>query len=376
MEKGFLHVVGRNDEDEFLESGCTKTRLTGVAGCYVLWKVPRGQLMQFFCMDFESEGIKGYKSILNGTEEQRQDMMKEAIGVYGEKFESLSEREAIDLLNIMYSINIKSHLSLPGKISEYAHLLHRERTVPEDVRRTLDKRLSKQMETDFEAANYYMSRALANDREAEKQLLVVGNRLELVELPGKSILLKNDVIPRERFPGTRYYNCTALARRGTDYFIVMARLSLMDTEEGIKLIGAQFLEKKHLAAPEASMIIKRTEYLMVYHVADKECFGQALLVEKPCVEREQHEKGILYTQFKRDNNHYKKQTYFMNDDIFGLYFLMEEGKLVAAAYSEEGINDINKFFSRPCFSKCLTREKAFYSESPLFYHIVHQEEGR
>ncbi|MBK5251235.1 MAG: hypothetical protein JJE29_01105 [Peptostreptococcaceae bacterium] len=376
MEKGFLHVVGRNDEDEFLESGCTATRLTGVAGCYVLWKVPSGQLMQFFCMDFESEGIKGYKSLLNGTEEQRQDMMKEAIGVYGENFESLSERDAIDLLNLMYAVNLKFHLPLPGKTAEYAHLLNREKVVPDDARRILDKRLSKQMETDFEAANYYMSRALANDIEAEKQLLVVGSRLELATLPGKSILLKNDVIPRECFPGTRYVNCTALARKGTDYFIVMARLSLMDTEEGIKLIGAQFLEKKHLTAAEASMIIKRTEYLMVYQVADKECFGQALLVEKPCVEREQHEKGMLYTQFKRDNNHYKEQTYFMNDDIFGLYFLMDEGKLVAVTYSEDGINEINKFFSRPCFRKCLTIEKAFYSESPLFYHIVHQKEEK
>ena len=375
MEKGFLHVVGRNDEDEFLESGCTATRLTGVAGCYILWKVPRGQLMQFFCIDFESEGIKGYKSLLNGSKEQRQDMMKEAIGVYGENFESLSEIDAIDLLNIMYSVNLKAHLPLPGKTSEYAHLIHRERTVPEDARRALDKRLSKKMETDFEAANYYMSRALANDIEAEKQLLVVGSRLELVALPGKCLLLKNDVIPRESFPGTRYVNCTSLARRGTEYFILMSRLSLMDTAEGIKLIGAQFLEKKQLSPYEASMIIKRTEYLIVYQVADKDCFGEALLVEKPCVEREKQEKGMLYTQFKRDNNH-KKQTYFMNDDIFGLYFLMEEGKLVAATYSEEGINDINKFFSRPCFSKCLTMEKAFYSESPLFYHIVHQKEGK
>ena len=124
-------------------------------------------------------------------------------------------------------------------------------------------------------------------------------------------MLKNDVVCKERFEGTRYLSCTALARRGTDYFVVMARLSLMDTVEGVKLIGAQFLDKKHLAVKEASMIIKRTEYLLVYQVADKDCFGEALLVEKPCVEMERHDKGTLYTQFKRDNNHYKEETYFM-----------------------------------------------------------------
>jgi len=372
MEKGFLHVVGKTEENEFLESGCTKTRLTGVAGCYVLWKVPEGRLMQFFCMDFEREGVKGYKSLLNGTEEEQKDMMKEAIGVYGENFENLSEHEMVDLLNLMYSINLKFHLPLPGKTSEYAHMLTRERTVPESVREELDNKLSKKMETDFEAANYYMGRALARDADAEKQLLVTGNRLDLVELPGKSILLKNEVREMERFKGTRYCNCNSLARCGTDYFLLMARLGLIDTEEGVKLVSSQFLEKKDLAVGEASMIIKRTEYLIIYKVADMDCFDNSLRVEKPCVEKETHERGILFTQFKRNNSHYKNQTYFMNDDIFGLYFLMDEGKLIAATYSADGLQDINNFLGKPCFRDCLTREKAFYSESPLFYHIVHQ----
>ncbi|PLX31912.1 MAG: hypothetical protein C0604_06095 [Clostridiales bacterium] len=376
MEKGFLHVVGKTEENEFLESGCTKTRLTGVAGCYALWKVPEGRLMQFFCLDFEREGLKGYKSLLNGTEEEQKDMMKEAIGVYGENFENLSEREMVDLLNLMYSINLKSHLPLPGKTSEYAHMLTRERTVPESVREEFDNKLSKKMETDFEAANYYMGRALARDSDAEKQLLVTGNRLDLVDLPGRSILLKNEVREMERFKGTRYCNCNALARRGTDYFLLMARLGLIDTVEGVKLVSSQFLAKKDLAVGEASMIIKRTEYLIIYKVADMDCFDNSLRVEKPCVEKEAHERGILFTQFKRNNSHYKNQTYFMNDDIFGLYFLMDEGKLIAATYSGEGLQDINDFLGKPCFSDCLTREKAFYSESPLFYHIVHQGKGK
>jgi len=376
MEKGFLHVVGKTDENEFLESGCTKTRLTGVAGCYVLWKVPEGRLMQFFCMDFEREGLKGYKSLLNGTEEEQKDMMKEAIGVYGENFESLSEHEMVDLLNLMYSINLKFHLPLPGKTTEYAHMLTSERTVPHSAGDALDNKLSKKMETDFEVANYYMGRALAGDANAEKQLLVTDNRLDLVKLPGKSILLKNEVREMEKFKGTRYCNCNALARCGTDYFLVMGRLGLIDTEEGVKLVSAQFLDKKNLAAAEASMIIKRTEYLIIYKVADKDCFDNSLKTEKPCVERESHERGLLYTQFKRNNSHYKNQTYFMNDDIFGLYFHMDEGKLIAATYSGEGLKDINDFLERPCFKDCLTREKAFYSENPIFYQIVHQGKGK
>ncbi len=376
MEKGFLRVVGKKTENEFLESGCTKTRLTGVAGCYVLWKVPEGRLMQFFCMDFEREGIKGYKSLLNGREDEQQDMMKEAIGVYGENFENLSEHEMVDLLNLMYSINLKFHLPLPGKTSEYAHLLAGERTVPEFIRKELDNKLSKKMETDFEAANYYMGRALAKDSDAEKQLLVKGNRLDLVEFPGKSILLKNEVGEVERIEGVKYCKCNALARCGTNYFLLMARLGLIDTEDGVKVLSAQILEKKDLSVSEASMIIKRTEYLITYKVADKDCFDNSLRVEKPCVEKEAHERGLLFTQFKRDNAHYKNQTYFMNDDIFGLYFLMEEGKLIAASYSADGLQDINDFLRRPCFRDCLTREKAFYSESPLFYHIVHQGKGK
>jgi len=376
MEKGHLRVVGKKTENEFLESGCTKTRLTGVAGCYVLWKVPEGSLMQFFCMDFEREGIKGYKSLLNGTEEEQKDMMKEAIGVYGENFESLSKDEMADLLNLMYSVNLKFHLPLPGKTSEYAYMLTSEKIVPDSVREELDFKLSKKMETDFEAANYYMSRALARDEDAEKLLLVTGDRLDLVELPGKSILLKNEVKEMERFKETRYCNCNALARCGTDYFILMGRIGLIDTNEGVKIVSAQFLEKKDLAVDEASMIIKRTEYLLIYKVADKDCFDDSLRVEKPCVEKEAHERGLLYTQFKRNNAHYKNQTYFMNDDIFGLYFLMDEGKLIAATYSSDGLQDINDFLGRPCFRDCLTREKAFYSESPLFYHIVHQGKGK
>lgn len=376
MGREDLKVISGWNGSGFVKGGCTKTRLTGVAGMYILWRTAEGTLMQFYCMDFETEGLKGYKSLANGTEKEQEDMMLEAIGVYGETFETLSETEAMDLLNLVYSISLHHHLPLPGKTGEYAHLLDRRREPSETIREALNQKLSKTMETDYEAVNYYMNRVLSNDPEAESQLLVTGSRMSLVDMSSRMVLLKNEIRHGERAANTRYYNSRALARCGTNYRLLFARLGLMDTEKGIKLATAEFLGEKYLSVKEASMIIRRPEYILVFDVADKECFDEALFGEKPCVQRETHEKGLLYTQFRRSNHHYKEQVYYMNDDIFGLYFLMGEDKLIAAAFSEEGLKDVDEFLGRPCFKNCLEKQQAFYTENPLFYQIVHQEEKK
>lgn len=374
MRREAFKVIGGERKTGFLESGCTKTRLTGVAGLYMLRAVPEGELMEFFCIDFEKEGLKGYKSLLNGSEAERRDMMKEAIGVYGEVFESLTEAEALDLLNLAYRVTLDHHLDLPGDAAAYAGYLDRSRLPTKERIRELETKLSKTMETDFEAVNYYMNRALSGDKGAERQLLVTEQRLDLVDLSTSMVMLKNEIRTGERFKHTRYYQCRALTRSGIRYRLVFARIGVMDTAEGIKIASAEFMGDKALAVKEASMIIRRPEYLLVYQVANPHCFDEALLVEKPCVERESHEKGRLYIQFNRSNAHYKEQVYYMNDDIFGLYFLMDEGRLIAATFSKEGVGDVNGFLSRPCFKDCLKQEQAFYTEKPLFYQIVHQEE--
>ena len=128
--EGGLSTSKINTVREFAGAYITNTRLMGVMGMYVHWKLT-GYLScpdfhQFFYFDAEEYGFESYRSVMGNKVEEISRIEQTMInGLGGRKIE-ISEREVRAILWKYMLFNHNHSIPLPEKFNEYEFLLDKE----------------------------------------------------------------------------------------------------------------------------------------------------------------------------------------------------------------------------------------------------------
>ncbi len=357
---------------KFKKGYVTNTRLMGVVGMKLYWEnEEKNEYIQFFHLDFEEYGIDGYESVTNVSKEEIDFISAKMMGGLGGKFIKISKRESIYLLNESYKINIKNNEPLPQGVEEYDILLKSKVNIDKDIEFRVWKKICEDIVNDFQLINYFIMRAVGMDRKAQR-FLCIEDKLRGFNPTDKSCtLIKNVVELSHVDKEIKYYTSESLVDLDKGYQIIISKIGIMETEDGYRVAYAEVNNKMKISSIEATFQLKKSEYILVYSAEELLDIVEVLDKDKPNAMQNIHQTGFLYTEFNPDNDHVKNPIYYLNGDIFAVYFITTERQLAVGTFCEENLMGIKKYFAQGVFGKLLELEGEFKTDTPLLYEFVH-----
>lgn len=357
---------------KYIKGYITNTRLMGVVGMKLFWENEEGkEYIQFFHLDFEEYGIDGYESLIDGSQEEIDFISARMMGGLGGRFVKISKRESIYLINESYKINISNNEALPQGLEEYDFLLHSKINMNKDIEMKLWYKMCESIVNDFQVVNYFMMRAVGLDKKGQEYLSVKGEAKEFNPTDRCYTLIKNVVELSYSEQQINYYNVESLIDLDKGYQLIISKIGVKQTEKGPMVISAEVNNKMKISSIEATFQLKKSEYILVYSINELIEMVEILDRDKPNSMQNIHETGFLYTEFNPDNDHVKNSIYYLNGDIYAVYFITTKNQLAVSTFSEENLVEIRKYFKSRVFEGMLELEGEFKTDTPILYEFVH-----
>ncbi|QEK13188.1 hypothetical protein FQB35_13415 [Crassaminicella thermophila] len=356
-----------NSKYHFLEAYVTNTRLMGVIGLYILWKTEDGDTFhQFFHLDAEEYGFDDYMSIYGENMQEVERIIARMMGGLGGDFVSINEKEAKYLVQSFVYKNKKWNKVLPEPKYEYDFILKEEIYLSEEEKLRLWEKICEDIKSYMHLINYFVMRAVGNDEEALAYLSK--GHIDYKPVVKPSVLLKN-VIEEDKDS----YITESLVDVGNHYKMFVSEIKVANTEKGLKVEKAEIKSIMKITSTEAAFGLTRKEHLLVYYVKDTGQVIKLLEQEKPHAMKHSHNFGFLYTEFNPTNDHVNSQVYYLNNDIYGVYYITTSDQLVVAAYSQDKIDEIERYFRESIFKELLELEECMDLDNSLLYEFVNSE---
>lgn len=378
-KRRFKVIVGNKNvqeirRHEFLEAHVTNTRLMGVLGLRIKWKTEEDQLfVQFFHLDAEAYGLDDYAGILAPTEEEIAVQTAKMMGGLGGELVAVTEWESRYLLKEFIKRNNIFKEDLPEPLAEYDFALREKVALSSEEVRLLWNKICEPLETPIQLVNYFVMRAVGGDYEA-LDFLSAGEKAayRIVETPGT--LLKNVTETIEDQEEIAYLTESIIDEK-RQYKMILSEIRIVKTEAGLRVAGAEVRSAMNITAMEAAFGLTKPEYISIYYVEDPGACIQQLGVDKPHLMKHAYEESYLFTEFNPTNDHVKSPTYYLNEDVYGIYYLTDENQLLVAAYSEEKIKGLEGYFAQEPFDNLIQLEERLRLNRPLLYEFVQSDYG-
>ncbi|AOT70052.1 hypothetical protein [Geosporobacter ferrireducens] len=367
-------TVGVIKKHQFLEAHVTNTRLMGVLGLRIKWMTEDEQLFaQFFHLDAEEYGLDDYVGVLAPTEEEIGFQTARMMGGLGGELVWITEREARYLLREFIKRNNTFKENLPDPLAEYDFALQEKVTLSSDEISLLWNKICEPLEMPMQLVNYFVMRAVGGDYEALNYLSACENEnYRIVETPGT--LLKNVTETIEDSEGTAYLTESIIDEKN-QYKMILSEIRIGKTKDGLKVTRAEVRSTMNITAMEAAFGLTKPEYISIYYVEDSDACIQQLDTDKPHAMKHAYEGSYLFTEFNPTNDHVKSPIYYLNEDVYGIYYLTDEDQLLVAAYSEEKIKELEGYFTQEPFNKLIQLEERLRLNRPLLYEFVQSDYG-
>lgn len=362
---GGLSESINDSSKEFVSASITDTRLMGVVGMYVHWSLPENfhltHLHQFFYFDAEETGFDTYRSVLgNGSPEETDeisDIENCLLGGLGGKKVNISEREARYMLQSYVDLNLRSNLPLPGDSEEYEFMLAPRVELSDTETYVLMCKQCPVLDSSYQVINYFLMRCFGRDFGAAKFLTKGYVRTDIFPEHKAATLLRNvieespdavsgtntnyHITDDDKHFGTfdtfKSYMCESLIEHSNKYFLLITQVTL----DHLKIVKYEKISTFQVSPAEASMMTSRAEFVTVADLvpmAPQFTRNMTKLTSKAMVT--DYESGRLFMIFQPHNNHVKKSTYLLNDDVLGIYYLIEDSQIILASYNIEDIQKL------------------------------------
>lgn len=356
-------------EREFLSAFVSDTRLMGVVGLYIHWAVKQCEetedLHQFFYLDHEEYGLESYVSIWKDDPEAVADAYQSMIGCLGGESVPLTLEEACAILCEYVSISKAHGYALPAKTSEYLMLISEAPALSESARKELLRRQCTPIHSDYQLVNYFLMRCLGKDYEAAEILTDGHVDTHVFQNTDVSALCRNEI---EGSDG--HYICQSLVEEAHQYHIFVSEIRVK-----ARCVTSLSLSSGFAVTPqEAAMQLARPEFVTVYDLA--EGIGERLDIRED-VEYStivsSYENGRLFMIFNDTNNHVDRRIFLLNGDVFGICFISLGGQLIAAAYSQNNIQRLERMLARG-HSRLYMQVAAKYEfKEPILYDFIQSD---
>ncbi len=398
--KGGLNESASGGAREFVGASVTNTRLMGVISMTVHWYLPENSQMtdlyQFFYFDAEENGFETYSSLLGGNSpvDYRRVVKAEnelAGGLGGEQV-SITEKEARYILQSYASFNRERSLSLPKGQEEYGFMLSPAVTLSDEELNILMCKQCPLLDSPNQVITYFLMRCFGRDFEAAKFLTKGYVRTNLFPDLKAATLLKNTIEEYQdavsgantqyrqtgkepgkvrdfaTFQTLKSYMCESLLEFGGKYYLAVTQVSL----EHLRVVKYEKLSLFRLSAAEASMMTRRSEFItvmdLVSYAPEFTKDSTALAARSMLTE---HEGGELFMIFRDNNDHVKKPIYLLNDDVLGIYYVLDAGQLILASYSLDGIKALEKDLEESYMDDYVVPVSKYEFKEPVLLEFIH-----
>ena len=360
-------------EIEFVEAHITDTRLMGVTGLYMQFKitddVEERVLHQFFYFDAEEYGFENYNSLTNADQERVAYLENKLFGGLGGRKKELTLKEGMYLVQKYTEFNKKRNIPLPDNREEYDFLLKNPVFMSEPELYILMEKQSVKTESDYELINYFLMRTVGCDFPAALYLTTQDFDNNIFPEITLGTFLKNTIDETDT-PGT-YVN-ESLIEYGNNYYIATSET----TVKGNLICHAECHSFFKISPYEAAIIMARPEFVSVYDFRERGTVfhrDSTELTKKAMVN--QHDTGVLYMMFHDNNNHVKHKVYRLNEDVLGIYYVSDSGQLISTAYSLEEIKIMEQnIFDSPLRDQLLAVSKYEFPDT-LLYEFIESDYG-
>lgn len=397
----FKVITGGLSEDvnsskrEFAAAYVTDTRLMGVVGMYVHWYLPDNvrhkELYQLFYFDAEEHGFDNYKSLLcSGTSDDAILVAKAEntlFGGLGGKQIYITEEEACFLVQKYAKFNEDNGIPMPDGISEYKFMLERKVDLSSDEEYALMCKQCTALDSPYQVINYFLMRCYGKDFEAAKALTKGYVRTNIFPEHKMATFLRNNIeeAPDDvsgtnskyfvtsddkdfgTFDTFKSYMCESLIEYDGKYFLIVTQVTL----DQLKVVKYEKVSTFKVTTAEASMMTSRGEFVTVCDlVEDAPDFNRTStkLTTKSMVS--DYDNGKLFMIFHPDNDHVKKKTYSLNDDVKGIYYLVDDSQLILASYSLEGIRDLEADLAASYMSNYVVPVSKYEFKEPVLFEFM------
>lgn len=364
---GLLHNT-LSGSKVFVSAHITNTRLMGVTGLYIHFKLPDNkhfsELHQFFYFDCEEFGFENYHSLLNANDDDVKALEDTLFGGLGGKNINLTLKEAEFLVQHFSEFNRKNNIPLPEGYNEYSFLLEHIIQLTEPEMYILMSKQCVHISCEYELINYFLMRTFTKDFTAANYLTEKNPSFDHFPELHYATFCKNNI-----FNGSSpdaYIN-ESLVESGNEYYLITTEVTL----KKMSVCNFNRLSMSKVSSYEAAMMMARPEFVSVYDFHTNPCNfnrNSTELTKKAMVNR--HENGTLYMMFHPNNNHVAQQEYRLNEDVMGIYYVSDSGQLISAAYSLDEIELMEEnLINSPICDQLITVSKYEFPDSLLYEYI-------
>ncbi len=430
--EGGLSTSRINTDREFAGAYITNTRLMGVMGMYVHWKLTgypsAPDFHQFFYFDAEEYGFESYRSVMGNKVEEISRIEQTMINGLGGRKMEISEREVRAILWKYVMFNHDHNLPLPEKFHEYEFLLDEEvfytgSETPQapETEAAIHFSASEQAElimkicdpiaSPFHAINYFLMRCFGHDYESAEWLCRNNVDVRLYEdMHPMATFCKNSIdfdngvgsdnMASKLRPDTAAnvsssindtsadssnithshtspiddscsYLCESLIEYDNEYYIIVSRVTV-DGE--LMITGFEPCSSFKISSMEAAMMLAKPEFITVYETLIPIDEFASLLAQVPlnCLITP-HDNGKLYMMFHNHNNHVNKQVFMLSADVAGIYYLSDSGQLLAVAYDLPAIHALEKDLRKSVLSPYTVATDKYEFKEPVLYDYIESD---
>ena len=375
--KGGFPTPSAGDSREFVSAFVTDTRLMGVVGLYIHWKMTNTiyctDLHQFFYFDAEEFGLENYQSLIGDDAPGLAILEKSVIGGLGGKKVELTEAEACYLVQSFAEDTKKLRKPMPDGREEYGFILNEPVTLTRKERAVLIQKCCTPIESDYQLVHYYLMRAFGKDRKGMSILTSPNARTEdMGELSEfrPCTLCKNTIEEFMNEDGEISYLNESLVETGSQYKLIMSEIT---TEDGL-VLSARRKSAFPVTVAEVSMMLARPEFVTVFEIlADPDDFDLDFTIHSAGFMMTSHDNGRLYMEFNRNNSHVNQRVFRLNDDIHGLYYVSDFGQLIVAAYSLNAIREVEVGLQKSPLNALILPTAKYEFKEPVLYEFIHSD---
>lgn len=366
--RGGLLDTATTSRKEFVSAYVTNTRLMGVIGMHIHFKLPDNEMLddfhQFFYFDAEEYGFETYRSVVGNDQDKIKEIEGSLIGGLGGEKVSLNFEEAKAILHEYVLFNVTRNLPLPEGLAEYRFLLEKDALLSEPEHYILQGKQCVKLESEYELINYFLMRCFGRDFTGAAYLAYNNVNLDLFPDFEPATFLKNSI---KRDPDDGCLVSESLVECNSKYYVTVTSIQA----DHMKVQRYEKISAFQISSTEAAMLLARPEYITLYDVTeDMSGFNRNATELTAGAMITQYDSGTLYMMFHPNNKHVNKQEYRLNEDVLGLYFLSNQGQLVCAAYSIDDVLKLEWDLVRSPYRRRLSPVEKYQFQEAVLYEFI------
>ncbi|MBR3785613.1 MAG: hypothetical protein IKJ77_04350 [Firmicutes bacterium] len=366
--RGGLLDTAITSRKDFVSAYVTNTRLMGVIGMHMHFKLPDNEVIedlhQFFYFDAEEYGFETYRSVLGNDPEKIKEVEGSLIGGLGGEKVPLTFEEAKFILHEYVLMNVMCNLPLPEGLPEYRFLLEKDAHLSEPERYILRSKQCVKPESEYELVNYFLMRCFGRDFTAAEYLAVSGLETNLFPEFKPATFLKNNI---KEDPEDGCLVSESLIEFDGTYHVIVTSIKT----EHMKVLSYERVSAFQISSTEAAMLLARPEYITLYDVTeDLTGFDRNATELTAGAMITKYDSGTLYMMFHPNNKHVNRAEYRLNEDVLGLYFLSDNGQLICASYTIDDVLKLEWDLVRSPYRKRLTPVEKYQFQEAVLYEFI------